>query len=113
ALVIGAAGPTPEAVRGERGEPDHAHVGVLQGDAYVLGIGAVAQPCPAVDLHAPLQVALLDHVVDVLLHQVGGVGAHVPVVFEGDGPHAGLRGVDGHVDHGLSAMDEVGISVDV
>ena len=67
----------------------------------------------AVEFHPVLQLFLLDQVVDVTLGQVAGVGADVPVILEGQRPHAGLGGVHRDLDHVLGAVDEVGVRVNV
>jgi hypothetical protein len=41
------------------------------------------------------------------LGQIGRRRADVPVVFEGDGPHAALGRLDGDLDHILRAMYKV------
>ncbi len=60
--------------------------------------------CPgarsAVDFHAVGELSLFDQEVEVTLREVGGIGADVPVIFEGQRAHARLGGVDRDLDHG-------------
>ena len=111
--MVGETGAAPEALGRERREPDHPEVGVLHRLGDVLYVHAVAHASAAVDLDALLQLARAHQMLDVQLGKVRGVGADVPVVLEGDRPHAGPRRVRRHADHVLGAVHEIGVGVHV
>src|SRR5438093_3659730 len=97
---FGLSGPSPKAQRCEGWKPDHLKVGILAGDADRIGVHSQAGSGATVDFHAVGQFALFDQIINMLLRKIGGIGADVPMVLEGESAHAGLGSVDSDVDHG-------------
>ena len=112
-FMLRMASAAPEAIGGESREPDHLEVGILESHANVLGPHPETHPDAAVDFDAIGQLASRDHIVDVPLGQIGRSRADIPVVFEGDRPHAALRRLDGDLDHVLRPMNEIRKSMNV
>jgi hypothetical protein len=107
------AGPAPETVRGKGRKPDHLEIGILESDAHVIGPHAETHADAAIDLDPMGQFALGDQAIDMLLRQVSGGRADIPVIFEGDGAHAAFGCLDRDLHHVLGTVNEIGKGMDM